>query len=81
MGSEMCIRDSQDSDEVKLFHAGTQEKDGHILTAGGRVQCATALAGTVKAAQSAAVERAQSVDFEGRWFRSDIGHRAIAREG
>ena len=71
----------QDSDEVKLFHAGTQEKDGNILTTGGRVQCATALAGSVKAAQVAAVERAQSVDFEGRWFRTDIGHRAISREG
>ncbi|MGD2006485.1 MAG: phosphoribosylamine--glycine ligase, partial [Pseudomonadales bacterium] len=71
----------QDSDEVKLFHAGTQEKDGDIQTAGGRVQCATALADSVKAAQAAAVERAQSVDFEGRWFRTDIGHRAIAREG
>ena len=71
----------KDSDEVKLFHAGTQEKDGNILTAGGRVQCATALAGSVKAAQVAAVERAQSVDFEGRWFRTDIGHRAISREG
>ena len=71
----------QDSDRVKLFHAGTQEKDGDIQTAGGRVQCATALADSVKAAQAAAVERAQSVDFEGRWFRTDIGHRAIAREG
>ena len=71
----------QDSGQVKLFHAGTQEKDGDIQTAGGRVQCATALADSVKAAQAAAVERAQSVDFEGRWFRTDIGHRAIAREG
>ena len=71
----------QDSDAVKLFHAGTQEKDGNIQTAGGRVQCATALADSVKAAQAAAVTRAQSVDFEGRWFRTDIGHRAIAREG
>ena len=71
----------QDSDRVKLFHAGTQEKDGDIQTAGGRVQCATALADSVKAAQASAVERAQSVDFEGRWFRTDIGHRAIAREG
>lgn len=71
----------QDSDAVKLFHAGTQETDGQILTAGGRVQCATALAESVKAAQTAAVERAQSVDFQGRWFRTDIGHRAIAREG
>ena len=71
----------QDSDRVKLFHAGTQEKDGDIQTAGGRVQCATALADSVKAAQAAAVERAQSVDFEGRWFRTDIGHRAIALEG
>ena len=71
----------QDSDAVKLFHAGTQEKDGKIQTSGGRVQCATALADSVKAAQAAAVARAQSVDFEGRWFRTDIGHRAIAREG
>ena len=71
----------QDSDAVKLFHAGTQEKDGNVQTAGGRVQCATALADSVKAAQAAAVTRAQSVDFEGRWFRTDIGHRAIAREG
>ena len=70
----------QDSDAVKLFHAGTQEKDGNVQTAGGRVQCATALADSVKAAQAAAVARAQSVDFEGRWFRTDIGHRAIARE-
>ena len=68
-----------DSETCKLFHAGTAESDGQILTAGGRVQCATALAESVQAAQTAALARADAVEFEGRWFRSDIGHRAIHR--
>ena len=67
------------SETCKLFHAGTAESDGQILTAGGRVQCATALAESVQAAQTAALARADAVEFEGRWFRRDIGHRAIHR--
>lgn len=70
-----------DSETCKLFHAGTADHNGQVVTAGGRVQCATALADTVQQAQQEAIARAQAVSFDGLWFRRDIGHRAIAREG
>ena len=69
-----------DSAVCKLFHAGTAQKDDQVVTAGGRVQCATAMAETVQQAQQDAILRAESVSFDGCWFRRDIGHRAIARE-
>jgi phosphoribosylamine--glycine ligase len=40
----------KDSDDAMVFHAGTVEKDGVILSAGGRVLCVTALADSVKQA-------------------------------
>ncbi|MGB0957084.1 MAG: phosphoribosylglycinamide synthetase C domain-containing protein, partial [Litorivicinus sp.] len=74
------ISDSgNDSDDQKVFHAGTKASGDSIVTSGGRVLCATALASSVQAAQAAANARASEVDFEGRWYRTDIGHRAIAR--
>lgn len=70
-----------DSDTCKLFHAGTADTGSQVVTSGGRVMCATALAETVQSAQTLANERAKQVEFEGRWFRSDIGHRAIRLHG
>ena len=73
--------DEELGDEVKLFHAGTLEnKDGHLVTHGGRVLCATALGATVLEAQSAAYNLAKRVHWEGAYYRTDIGYRAIARE-
>jgi phosphoribosylamine--glycine ligase len=73
--------DEELGDEVKLFHAGTAEiKDGHIVTHGGRVLCATALGGTVAEAQNLAYNLAKRVHWEGAYYRTDIGYRAIARE-
>jgi len=67
--------------DVKLFHAGTQEaQDGRIVTHGGRVLCATALGGTVAEAQSLAYNLVKRVRWEGAYYRTDIGYRAIARE-
>ncbi len=66
-----------DSLDAMVFHAGTTEKDGQILTAGGRVLCVTALADSVKQAQQKAYELAQGVRFDGMQYRRDIGHRAI----
>ena len=65
----------------KVFHAGTQTADGQIVTAGGRVLCATALGDSVRAAGEAAYRLARRIRWAGCWYRSDIGHRAIAREG
>lgn len=75
----LIVDNGADSADCKLFHAGTQTQGDQTVTAGGRVQCATAMASSVKEAQQAALSRAESVEFDGRWFRRDIGHRAIAR--
>ena len=66
-----------DSQDEMVFHAGTVEKDGQILTSGGRVLCVTVLADSVRQAQQKAYEVAQCVKFDGMQYRRDIGHRAI----
>ena len=67
----------KDLNDVMVFHAGTTEKDGQILTSGGRVLCVTALADSVKQAQQKAYQAAIPVAFEGMQMRQDIGYRAI----
>ena len=69
------------SEDVHVFHAGTAELDGHVVTAGGRVLCVTALGDNIRSAQKRAYEIADAIIFEGRQYRRDIGHRAIARKG
>lgn len=69
-----------DSREAKVFHAGTVLKDGQVLTAGGRVLCATALGTNVTAAQQAAYQLVDQIHWDGVFSRRDIGYRAIARE-
>ena len=66
-----------DSLDAMVFHAGTTEKDGQILTSGGRVLCVTVLADSVKQAQQKAYEVAKQVHFDGMQYRRDIGYRAI----
>ncbi|EGV52729.1 phosphoribosylamine--glycine ligase [Candidatus Endoriftia persephone] len=67
-------------DGEKVFHAGTAEQDGQVLTAGGRVLCATALGEDVATAQARAYQLARSISWEGVYLRNDIGYRAVARE-
>jgi phosphoribosylamine--glycine ligase len=67
------------TDDARVFHAGTLDKDGAILTNGGRVLCVTALGDTVKIAQAKAYEMLEPIRFEGMQYRKDIGHRAINR--
>jgi len=68
------------SNERKVFHAGTSEKGGEIVTSGGRVLCATALGETVAEAQQNAYALAQQIQWKDAFYRTDIGYRAIARE-
>jgi len=72
--------DGADSADAKIFHAGTAEKDGNVVTAGGRVLCATALGSTVSEAQQKAYALADKISWDGMFMRRDIGYRAIARE-
>ncbi|MBW7859612.1 MAG: phosphoribosylamine--glycine ligase [Rhodocyclaceae bacterium] len=66
-------------EDVHVFHAGTAERDGAIVTAGGRVLCVTALGDNVRSAQKRAYEVVDAISFAGRQYRRDIGHRAVAR--
>lgn len=65
---------------AKVFHAGTTESDGNIITAGGRVLCATAMGESVLEAQQRAYALAAQIHWDGMFYREDIGYRAIARE-
>ena len=69
-------------DEVEgaeVFHAGTDERDGRVVTAGGRVLGVTALGGTPGEARDRAYEAAEHIEFEGRQMRGDIALRAVER--
>ncbi len=70
----------QEAEGSKVFHAGTAEKDGQLVTNGGRVLCATALGNSVTEAQNNAYELAKQISWDGAFYRSDIAYRAIARE-
>jgi phosphoribosylamine--glycine ligase len=67
------------TDDSHVFHAGTAEKGGAVVTAGGRVLCVTALGDNVKAAQKRAYEVLDQISFDGMQCRRDIGYRAIKR--
>ncbi|MEI8609255.1 phosphoribosylamine--glycine ligase [Enterovibrio norvegicus] len=71
---------AESSDSAKVFHAGTAEKDGNVVTAGGRVLCATAMGDSVLDAQQRAYALASQISWDGMFHRDDIGYRAIARE-
>jgi phosphoribosylamine--glycine ligase len=64
----------------KIFHAGTRTKDGHIVTAGGRVLCAVGLGENVGAAQRQAYALVHAIHWNLVQYRLDIGYRAIERE-
>ncbi len=69
-----------DVEGEKIFHAGTAEQDGDVVTSGGRVLCATALGSSVTEAQQRAYKLASRISWNNCYFRTDIGHRAIKRE-
>jgi phosphoribosylamine---glycine ligase len=69
-----------ESESTKVFHAGTVEKDGNVVTSGGRVLCVVALGDTVTEAQQRAYQVVDKISWNNVYYRTDIGHRAIARE-
>ena len=79
-GAEIHGLDRDFGSAVKVFHAGTRVDDGRVLTDGGRVLCAVALGETVTLAQQRAYAAANAIHWDGAFFRTDIGYRAIARE-
>jgi phosphoribosylamine--glycine ligase len=63
--------------DVMVFHAGTAEKDGQIVTAGGRVLGVTALGDTIAEAKARAYEAVAKISFDKAYYRKDIADKAI----
>jgi phosphoribosylamine---glycine ligase len=72
--------DDCDTEISKVFHAGTTEKDGQVVTNGGRVLCVVALGDNVTEAQARAYDTVKKIQWDNMYYRTDIGYRAIARE-
>jgi len=70
------LTDTEQADS-KVFHAGTAEKDGNIVTSGGRVLCACALGSDIADAQNKAYELTDKISWNNVFYRTDIGFKAI----
>jgi phosphoribosylamine--glycine ligase len=68
-----------DSDDTKIYHAGTSQKGHDIVTNGGRVLCVTSLGQSIREARHRAYQVIGKIHWQGIYFRRDIGHRALAR--
>ena len=66
-------------DGAEVFHAGTAERDGEVVTAGGRVLGVTGLGSTPADARERAYATAERISFDGRQMRKDIAARAVDR--
>jgi phosphoribosylamine--glycine ligase len=73
------LKEAQQLKDVMVFHAGTKQIDGEIVTDGGRVLGVTALGQTVKEAKKKAYEAVDMIKFEGAYCRRDIADKAINR--
>ncbi len=70
--------DSQPEDSFHMvFHAGTTKKDGHVTATGGRVLAVTARGNNLAEAHEKAYAMAHAIDWDGGFYRSDIGWRAL----
>ncbi len=65
-------------DDITVFHAGTDWRDGHVVTSGGRVLNVTATGESLKKARDRVYTGIEKISFEGAFCRKDIGHRALS---
>ena len=66
--------------DVKVFHAGTRLDGNTVVTDGGRVLCVVGAGRGVRAARDAAYAGVRQITWDGAFYRTDIGHRALSRE-
>ena len=78
-GDEISGLRAVDSLDVELLHAGTAERDGRLVTAGGRVLNVTGIGETPAEARDHAYRVAERIQFHGKQMRRDIAERAVAR--
>jgi phosphoribosylamine--glycine ligase len=68
---------AENRDGVRVFHAGTAERDGKLVTAGGRVLGVTAVADDLSRAVARAYAAVGDIRFEGMHYRRDIGRKGL----
>ncbi|MEW5743521.1 MAG: phosphoribosylamine--glycine ligase [Myxococcota bacterium] len=78
-GDELRGLDAPRPPGVQIFHAGTRQVDGKLVTSGGRVLTVCAQAESIAAARALAYQVAEQIHFEGRHFRRDIAAKAPVR--
>jgi phosphoribosylamine--glycine ligase len=71
------LEEADKIDDVIVFHAGTAEKNGQIVTAGGRVLGVTGLGNNIADAKAKAYEAVEKIKFEKAYYRKDIADKAI----
>jgi phosphoribosylamine--glycine ligase len=69
-----------DAADVLVFHAGTADAGGRLVTSGGRVLAATGLGATLADAAARSRAAADAIAFEGKQYRRDIGWRELTRD-
>ena len=65
---------------VEVFHSGTSKVGSQLVTSGGRVLGVTAAGDSLPEALARAYQALAEIQFEGMYYRRDIGHRALARK-
>jgi len=71
------LKEAEEIREVVIFHAGTAEKEGKLITNGGRVLGVTALGNTILEAMARAYNAVSKISWENVYYRKDIGSKAI----
>jgi phosphoribosylamine--glycine ligase len=71
------LKEAQQLQDVIVFHAGTKQEDGDIVSNGGRVLGVTALGKTIADAKARAYEAVDKIKFDGAYCRRDIADKAI----
>jgi phosphoribosylamine--glycine ligase len=74
------LKEAEELGDVIVFHAGTQQRNGDVVTNGGRVLGVTALGANIAAAKARAYEAVGRIQFEGAYYRHDIADKAIRRK-
>jgi phosphoribosylamine--glycine ligase len=80
-GDEISGLGGIDSLDTEIFHAGTAESEGKLVTAGGRVLNVTGIGASPAEARERAYDAADKIQFDGKQMRRDIAARAVERVG
>ncbi|MEK7106559.1 MAG: phosphoribosylglycinamide synthetase C domain-containing protein, partial [Patescibacteria group bacterium] len=72
------IEEAEKVPGVVVFHSGTSNQGESLITAGGRVLGVSAVGDTLQIALVRAYEAVELIHFEGKYFRRDIGAKALS---